>query len=177
MCVILYPLRWWTEIKLYQPDWTTNDTHPAQYWSGPSQNGTVFMLVRISAPPRSWSKLTQGDQINTMDEPSDLLFFLTESPWIRAGRQYTVRVCDMSSSHHRPRLELYPLTRLDRTFGLIRLMELQSNILSRTMYLRMGLLHCYCKMLGTSLMVYVISSFTYSWYCHWLRVSRPWTCI
>ena len=29
-----------------QPDWTYNSTHPAQYWSGRSQNGTVFMLVR-----------------------------------------------------------------------------------------------------------------------------------
>lgn len=28
-----------------QPDWTSNATHPAQYWSGQSQNGTIFMLV------------------------------------------------------------------------------------------------------------------------------------
>jgi alpha-galactosidase len=28
-----------------QPDWTYDATHPAQYWSGPSENGTVFMLV------------------------------------------------------------------------------------------------------------------------------------
>jgi alpha-galactosidase len=36
-----------TKIKasLFQPDWTSNATHPAQYWSGPSENGTVFMLV------------------------------------------------------------------------------------------------------------------------------------
>jgi hypothetical protein len=45
-----------------------------QYWSGRTQNGTVFMLL------------------NTLDEPSDMVFNLTESPWIRAGRQYSVRV-------------------------------------------------------------------------------------
>ncbi|THH17473.1 hypothetical protein EW146_g3342 [Bondarzewia mesenterica] len=60
------PFRWGIN-----PDWTSNDTYPAQYWSGPSQNGTVVMLL------------------NTLDGPSDLFFNLTESPWIRAGRQYS----------------------------------------------------------------------------------------
>ncbi|KAI0758502.1 glycoside hydrolase [Irpex lacteus] len=49
------PFRWGIN-----PDWTYNKTHPAQYWSGKSQNGTVFMLTR-------------------------------RVPWIRAGRQYSVR--------------------------------------------------------------------------------------
>lgn len=31
---------------IVQPDWTSNATYPAQYWSGPSENGTVIMLVR-----------------------------------------------------------------------------------------------------------------------------------
>lgn len=62
------PFRWGVN-----PDWTFNRTHPAQYWSGESQNGTVFMLL------------------NTLDHPADMFFSLTESPWIRAGRQYTVR--------------------------------------------------------------------------------------
>jgi len=62
------PFRWGIN-----PDWTSNDTFPAQYWSGPSQNGTVFMLL------------------NTLDEPADMNFTLVESPWIRAGRQYSVR--------------------------------------------------------------------------------------
>ncbi|ETW78250.1 glycoside hydrolase family 27 protein [Heterobasidion irregulare TC 32-1] len=35
------PFRWGIN-----PDWTSNSTYPAQYWSGPSQNGTVFMLAR-----------------------------------------------------------------------------------------------------------------------------------
>ncbi|VDC05669.1 unnamed protein product [Peniophora sp. CBMAI 1063] len=55
------------------PDWTYNETFPAQYWSGPSENGTVFMLL------------------NTLDEPADMFFNLTQSPWMRAGRQYSVR--------------------------------------------------------------------------------------
>lgn len=62
------PFRWGIN-----PDWTSNSTHPAQYWSGESENGTVFMLL------------------NTLDEPADMFFNLTESPWIRAGRQYSVR--------------------------------------------------------------------------------------
>ncbi|KAI0716313.1 glycoside hydrolase family 27 protein [Earliella scabrosa] len=62
------PFRWGIN-----PDWVSNSTHPAQYWSGESQNGTVFMLI------------------NTLDEPADMFFNLTESPWIRAGRQYSVR--------------------------------------------------------------------------------------
>jgi len=32
------------------------------------------------------------DKINSLDHPTDLAFNLTESPWIRAGRQYSVRV-------------------------------------------------------------------------------------
>ncbi|KAK0233852.1 glycoside hydrolase family 27 protein [Armillaria fumosa] len=62
------PFRWGLN-----PNWTFNKTHPAQYWSGDSQNGTIFMLI------------------NTLDEPADMFFNLTESPWIRSGRQYTVR--------------------------------------------------------------------------------------
>ncbi|KAF5310934.1 hypothetical protein D9619_008250 [Psilocybe cf. subviscida] len=62
------PFRWGIN-----PDWTSNSTHPAQYWSGQSQNGTVIMLL------------------NTLDEPADMHFRLVESPWIRAGRQYAVR--------------------------------------------------------------------------------------
>lgn len=62
------PFRWGIN-----PDWTHNRTHPAQYWSGESQNGTIFMLL------------------NVLNEPADLFFSLTESPWIRAGRQYAVR--------------------------------------------------------------------------------------
>ncbi|KAJ7584916.1 glycoside hydrolase family 27 protein [Mycena floridula] len=62
------PFRWGLN-----PDWTYNNTHPAQYWSGRSENGTVFMLLNI------------------LDEPADMFFNLTESPWTRAGRQYLVR--------------------------------------------------------------------------------------
>jgi alpha-galactosidase len=62
------PFRWGTN-----PNWTFNSTHPAQYWSGNSQNGTVFMLI------------------NVLDRPADMFFSLTESPWIRAGRQYHIR--------------------------------------------------------------------------------------
>jgi len=62
------PFRWGIN-----PNYVSNKTHPAQYWSGESQNGTVFMLI------------------NTLDEPATMFFNLTESPWIRAGRQYHVR--------------------------------------------------------------------------------------
>jgi len=62
------PFRWGIN-----PDWTSNSSFPAQYWSGPSQNGTVFMLL------------------NTLNESATMFFNLTESPFIRAGRQYSVR--------------------------------------------------------------------------------------
>ncbi|KAH7875279.1 glycoside hydrolase superfamily [Lentinula edodes] len=62
------PFRWGVN-----PDWTFNATHPAQYWSGESQNGTIFMLL------------------NVLDDSADMFFNLTESPWINAGRQYAVR--------------------------------------------------------------------------------------
>ncbi|EKM74620.1 hypothetical protein AGABI1DRAFT_116817 [Agaricus bisporus var. burnettii JB137-S8] len=62
------PFRWGVN-----PDWTSNSTHPAQYWSGETSYGTVFMLL------------------NVLDHPADMTFSLTESPWIRAGRQYSVR--------------------------------------------------------------------------------------
>jgi len=63
------PFRWGKN-----PDWTSDSSFPAQYWSGPTQDGTVFMLL------------------NTLDETSTMTFNLTESPFIRAGRQYSVRV-------------------------------------------------------------------------------------
>ncbi|KAJ7266108.1 glycoside hydrolase [Mycena rebaudengoi] len=62
------PFRWGVN-----PNWASNSSFPAQYWSGPSQNGTVIMLL------------------NTLNKPVDMFFNLTESPWIRAGRQYSVR--------------------------------------------------------------------------------------
>ncbi|KAL5513546.1 hypothetical protein ACEPAH_3945 [Sanghuangporus vaninii] len=62
------PFRWGAN-----PDWISDPLHPAGYWSGPTQNGTVVMLL------------------NTLDEPTDMFFNLTESPWIRGGRQYSVR--------------------------------------------------------------------------------------
>ncbi|EUC61047.1 glycoside hydrolase family 27 protein, partial [Rhizoctonia solani AG-3 Rhs1AP] len=62
------PFRWGIN-----PDWAFNATHPAQYWSGRSQNGTVVMML------------------NTLDEPAELSFNLTETPWLRAGRKYTIR--------------------------------------------------------------------------------------
>lgn len=37
------PFRWGLN-----PDWTSDSLHPAQYWSGPTQDGVVFMLVRMS---------------------------------------------------------------------------------------------------------------------------------
>ncbi|KII87797.1 glycoside hydrolase family 27 protein [Plicaturopsis crispa FD-325 SS-3] len=62
------PFRWGIN-----PNWSNNYSYPAQYWSGQSENGTVFMLL------------------NVLNEPADMFFNLTESPWIRAGRQYSVR--------------------------------------------------------------------------------------
>ena len=62
------PFRWGNG----QPDFVSNSSHPAQYWSGNSSYGVVFMLL------------------NTHDRPADMFFNLTESWAIRAGRLYEV---------------------------------------------------------------------------------------
>ncbi|KAI9712428.1 MAG: hypothetical protein M1820_001641 [Bogoriella megaspora] len=61
------PFRWGIN-----PDFTSNSTHPAEYWSGNSSYGVVFMIL------------------NTQDQPATMFFNLTESWAIRAGRQYSV---------------------------------------------------------------------------------------
>jgi alpha-galactosidase len=61
------PFRWGIN-----PDYTSNKTHPAEYWSGNSSYGVVFMTI------------------NSQDTPQEMFFNLTESWAIRAGRQYSV---------------------------------------------------------------------------------------
>ncbi|KAK5164623.1 uncharacterized protein LTR77_009829 [Saxophila tyrrhenica] len=61
------PFRWGIN-----SDYTSNATHPAEYWSGNSSYGSVFMIL------------------NTQDTPQEMFFNLTESWTIRAGRQYSV---------------------------------------------------------------------------------------
>lgn len=61
------PFRWGLN-----PDYTSNATHPAEYWSGNSSYGVVFMVL------------------NSQDKPATMAFNLTESWAIRAGRQYSV---------------------------------------------------------------------------------------
>ena len=63
----LSPFRWGIN-----PDYTTNSSYPAQYWSGNSSYGVVFMIL------------------NTQDTTAEMFFNLTESWAIRSGRQYTV---------------------------------------------------------------------------------------
>lgn len=62
------PFRWG-----FNPDWTYDPLRPAEYWSGPSGKGTVIMMLNVA------------------DEPAFMTFNLTESPWLRAGRRYSVR--------------------------------------------------------------------------------------
>lgn len=61
------PFRWGIN-----PDYTSNATHPAEYWSGNSSYGAVFMIL------------------NVQDSRQHMFFNLTESWAIRAGRQYSV---------------------------------------------------------------------------------------
>ena len=61
------PFRWGIN-----PDYVSNSSYPAQYWSGNSSYGVVFMVL------------------NTEDKPGNMFFNLTESWAIRAGRQYSV---------------------------------------------------------------------------------------
>ena len=61
------PFRWGAG-----PDYTSNPLHPAEYWTGNSSYGVVFMIL------------------NTQDTTATMFFNLTESWAIRAGRQYQV---------------------------------------------------------------------------------------
>ncbi|KAK5735317.1 hypothetical protein LTS12_026501 [Elasticomyces elasticus] len=61
------PFRWGIN-----PDFVSNASHPAEYWSGNSSYGVIFMIL------------------NTQDSPQSMFFNLTESWAIRAGRQYSV---------------------------------------------------------------------------------------
>ncbi|RMZ10253.1 hypothetical protein D0864_01328 [Hortaea werneckii] len=61
------PFRWGLNA-----DYTFNATHPAEYWSGNSSYGVVFMVL------------------NSQDTAQQMSFNLTESWAIRAGRQYSV---------------------------------------------------------------------------------------
>ncbi|SPO04604.1 related to Probable alpha-galactosidase B [Cephalotrichum gorgonifer] len=61
------PFRWGTN-----PDYTWDPAHPAEYWTGNSSYGVVFMVL------------------NPSDEPQEMFFNLTESWAIRAGRAYNV---------------------------------------------------------------------------------------
>jgi alpha-galactosidase len=69
------PFRWGVN-----PDLTSNSTHPAEYWSGNSSYGAVFMIL------------------NTQDTEQQMFFNLTEGWMVRAGRQYLVY--DMWSHTH-----------------------------------------------------------------------------
>ncbi|KAL2844173.1 putative alpha-galactosidase B [Aspergillus pseudoustus] len=69
------PFRWGIN-----EDFTFNETHPAQYWTGNSSYGVVFMVL------------------NTLDTVEVMSFNLTESWAIRAGRLYDVY--DMWSHTH-----------------------------------------------------------------------------
>ncbi|KAK3621007.1 hypothetical protein LTR56_023050 [Elasticomyces elasticus] len=62
------------------PDYVSNSTHPAEYWSGNSSYGVVFMIL------------------NSQDTPATMFWQLINSWAVRAGRQYNVY--DMWSHTH-----------------------------------------------------------------------------
>ncbi|KAI5997522.1 hypothetical protein EDD15DRAFT_2194578 [Pisolithus albus] len=58
------------------------DAHPARYWSGGSQNGTLFLLASISLFSLRDGLCQDGNWPDQLDEPATALFNLTESLWI-----------------------------------------------------------------------------------------------
>lgn len=54
------------------PDWTWNDTYPAQYWSGASQQGTVVLML------------------NTLSEAREMTVDFAEVPQLEAGATYHI---------------------------------------------------------------------------------------
>ncbi len=70
-----------------------------------------------------------------------MFFNLTESPWIRAGRQYSVRVTVLVLFPHK-----VWINRDLRTCGRTRTMVQRSETSPRTVYLRMELSRSFLKM-------------------------------
>lgn len=106
------------------------------------------MLVRILFST-CYSNNSNFIQLNTLDEPADMFFKLAESPWIRAGRQYTVRVSFISHAGC-PRPS--DLLCLSRTFGRIQTTALQFATSQPTLFRRTVSWHCSFKTLVTSRM-------------------------
>lgn len=84
-------------------------------------------------------------QINSLNYPADLSFNLTESPWIRAGRQYTVRV-----NHSHSFSLVWRLTYTSRTSGHIPPTALLCAISLPQPCPPMGLSRCLCRTRATS---------------------------
>ncbi|KAG6902157.1 hypothetical protein C0995_003631 [Termitomyces sp. Mi166 len=55
------------------------------------KNTEIIAINQDSVVGTSISPFRWGINLNTLNEPADMFFNLTESPWIRAGRQYSVR--------------------------------------------------------------------------------------
>ncbi|KAJ7918506.1 glycoside hydrolase, partial [Mycena leptocephala] len=55
------------------------------------KNTEILAINQDPVVGQSISPFRWGLNLNTLNEPSTLFFNLTESPWIRAGRQYSVR--------------------------------------------------------------------------------------
>jgi hypothetical protein len=57
-----------------------------------------FSCLYVISEPRYHDDFSTNTlQINTLSEPANMFFNLTESPWIRAGIQYSVRVGSLTS--------------------------------------------------------------------------------
>lgn len=54
------------------PDWTWNETHPAQYWAGESKQGTLVLML------------------NTLDDAMDMTVDFGEVPYLDANGTYTI---------------------------------------------------------------------------------------
>ena len=87
-------------------------------------------------------------QLNTLDHPADMTFNLTESPWIRAGRQYSVRVgCHLGSFNQTPCLSFS----LRRIYGHTQTMAPLFEASQHATCLLMELWRFSWRMLATSL--------------------------
>lgn len=80
-----------------------------------------------------------------------MFFNLTESPWIRAGRQYSVRVRYFQPCKAWHHIDRTP----DRTSGHTRITARQSETSQQQVSLRMVLLLSFFRTLGMSLQAYI----------------------
>lgn len=74
-----YPYKWG-----YNPDWTFDPEHPAEYWSGPTSSGEVFVLMLnsedgVKTRTALWGEVPELKSKNSKEEKKGKGFKVTDA--------------------------------------------------------------------------------------------------